>query len=604
MADRYWVGNSGKWENTSSWSATDGGAGGASVPTSSDNVFFTSNSFTIADQVVDAYTSGSINGTDYYCANLTIEAGTLEFTINYLGQIDIEYKTYSYYSRLNWPVINIYGNLNVNSVTCHLGNIRMRKNGACTISGVDNCDIVNLFIGDYGSYPVYTNVTLEDGATLNVIELIQYENQFNFSNATINAFRFWGISYVGCKIYDTSGTSVINIREVSGHYYTATWAHVNFWRSTHPSDPICVVDLETTEINMTADQVEFDITNYTDGADENLKFGDVTLDPGSQIIFGFAGSVETPEDTVEFDSLTINVSEPLDITMISQISFLTGSIYGILNFANASDFVINGLSETNTLLLHADDPFLHPGTGETLIPQWTLNIASGTFAFEHTTIEGCIVTGGATFTIDSTVINGKNNVGIDFGDVPVITTEAVTDITNLGCIANGTLVSSETKCYERGFYFTLGTTGTPTSDSLKVSETDLDGFSAEAFDLAITGLGIFYPNRSYRVMAYARNNAGYGYGNVVTLTPAAVYSYVTPLAYVGAYNIDTWWQTYNANFTALNDTYLKLSGLLDVAASGVTDGQILIYRTATGKWTPYTPVFKTKIRNKPLQFKE
>lgn len=46
MADRYWVGGAGTWNatNTTNWSATSGGAGGASVPTSADNVFFNGSS--------------------------------------------------------------------------------------------------------------------------------------------------------------------------------------------------------------------------------------------------------------------------------------------------------------------------------------------------------------------------------------------------------------------------------------------------------------------------------------------------------------------------------------------------------------------------------
>lgn len=44
MADRYWVGGAGTWDatTTTNWSATSGGAGGASAPTSADNVFFNS----------------------------------------------------------------------------------------------------------------------------------------------------------------------------------------------------------------------------------------------------------------------------------------------------------------------------------------------------------------------------------------------------------------------------------------------------------------------------------------------------------------------------------------------------------------------------------
>lgn len=46
MAARYWVGGSGTWDatTTTNWSATDGGAGGASAPTSADNVIFNLNS--------------------------------------------------------------------------------------------------------------------------------------------------------------------------------------------------------------------------------------------------------------------------------------------------------------------------------------------------------------------------------------------------------------------------------------------------------------------------------------------------------------------------------------------------------------------------------
>lgn len=42
MPDRYWVGGTANWDATAGtkWAATSGGAGGASVPTSNDNVFF------------------------------------------------------------------------------------------------------------------------------------------------------------------------------------------------------------------------------------------------------------------------------------------------------------------------------------------------------------------------------------------------------------------------------------------------------------------------------------------------------------------------------------------------------------------------------------
>lgn len=77
MADRYWVGGSGSWNSTAKWSATSGGASGASVPTASDNVFFDANSGTAHYTV-----TVTDNAT---CANLTFTPepidGVTEFVV-------------------------------------------------------------------------------------------------------------------------------------------------------------------------------------------------------------------------------------------------------------------------------------------------------------------------------------------------------------------------------------------------------------------------------------------------------------------------------------------------------------------------------------------
>lgn len=44
MANRYWVGGTGSWDDTAHWSATSGGSSGASAPSSSDSVYFDANS--------------------------------------------------------------------------------------------------------------------------------------------------------------------------------------------------------------------------------------------------------------------------------------------------------------------------------------------------------------------------------------------------------------------------------------------------------------------------------------------------------------------------------------------------------------------------------
>lgn len=80
MADRYWVGGTGTWNTTSTtnWSASSGGASGASVPTVADNVFF--------DQA-GTYTvtmTGALA-----CLDITVSAGTVTFVDGTTPTLDV-----------------------------------------------------------------------------------------------------------------------------------------------------------------------------------------------------------------------------------------------------------------------------------------------------------------------------------------------------------------------------------------------------------------------------------------------------------------------------------------------------------------------------------
>lgn len=86
MADRYWVGGAGTWDATSTtnWSASSGGTSGASVPTSSDSVFF--------DQA-GTYTvtlSGALNCLDFTVSNGTVTFSGTPTTLYVYGSIDFK----------------------------------------------------------------------------------------------------------------------------------------------------------------------------------------------------------------------------------------------------------------------------------------------------------------------------------------------------------------------------------------------------------------------------------------------------------------------------------------------------------------------------------
>jgi hypothetical protein len=80
MANRYWVGGTGNWDSTTTtnWSATSGGSGGASVPTSSDSVTFDSASN------ATAYTVTVTSVTNPPCSDLSI-AGPASGNLTFAG---------------------------------------------------------------------------------------------------------------------------------------------------------------------------------------------------------------------------------------------------------------------------------------------------------------------------------------------------------------------------------------------------------------------------------------------------------------------------------------------------------------------------------------
>lgn len=64
MASRFWVGGAGKWTDTSHWSTTSGGAGGAAVPTSADDVFVNSASGSVTSITSIAGSAKSVTWTN------------------------------------------------------------------------------------------------------------------------------------------------------------------------------------------------------------------------------------------------------------------------------------------------------------------------------------------------------------------------------------------------------------------------------------------------------------------------------------------------------------------------------------------------------------
>lgn len=92
VLNRYWVGDSGDWNDISHWSTSSGGPSGAEIPTSASNVTFDENSFTTDSQTV------SLSG-NCYCKTFDCS------TINNLITLDFIETSY----------LNIYENITTSS---------------------------------------------------------------------------------------------------------------------------------------------------------------------------------------------------------------------------------------------------------------------------------------------------------------------------------------------------------------------------------------------------------------------------------------------------------------------------------------------------------
>lgn len=299
MADRYWVGGTGTWDgtNTANWSASSGGASGASIPTASDNVFFDANSNT---------------GTGAFTVTLaTTTANCLNFdTTGVDGAMTL--------ARSGTIRLHVYGSFTVTS------NFTMATTTAQTrfyhTSGVNiittngvvmDCPFAFLTAG--GSWQLQDNftttstqsVTLTDG-TLNLNGKILTTGIFNSSNANARTLAF-GTG----KIVLTGSGTFWNITATTNLTITGT----PVVDANYAGAVACTLAHYAT---LEAQAISFNITagTYT-----------LTISTSYFIDFdltGFAGVLTTSGTSLIYGNLTLSSG------------MTTGSSIGILTFAATS----------------------------------------------------------------------------------------------------------------------------------------------------------------------------------------------------------------------------------------------------------------------------
>lgn len=236
MADRYWVGGSGTWDatTTTNWSATSGGAGGASAPTSVDNAIF--------DSASNATLYTVTVGINAVCNDLTAAGpltGNVTFSLGATARLDCYGSMTLPSTGLTWTAtspaqITFRSTATGKTITTNgvsLSNANIFFNGvgggwtlgsALSYGGNNAFDVVNgtFNTGNYnitgGIFRVITAGTKIINLGSSTLALINTGNSLNFSqttgltfNAGTSQINFSGSTFTGGNqiFYDVSFTS-------------------------------------------------------------------------------------------------------------------------------------------------------------------------------------------------------------------------------------------------------------------------------------------------------------------------------------------------------------------------------------------------------------
>lgn len=316
MADRYWVGGSAAWDGTAllKWSTTSGGLGGAALPTTADDVFFTN--LSTGNCIISAGNTGakSINCTGF--------AGTISGTagLTVAGSVTlVAGMSFSYVG-----TITITGTGTLTTAGKGLGSITINGSGiTVTLGGALNAGIITLSQGTFNAniYNVTCSILSSSNSNIRTITMgsglwtlsgtgtiwntaVTTNLTFNKNTANIllsststlgRTFSAGGLSFNKLTIGGATGTSVFNLAGTptfSELASTKTVAHtirftasasnmtVNTWSVTGTVGNIVTVDSNTV-----GTQRNFNLTNVTSGIDY-LSVTDIAVNQANRFYVG------------------------------------------------------------------------------------------------------------------------------------------------------------------------------------------------------------------------------------------------------------------------------------------------------------------------------
>jgi len=473
MADRYWVGGTGNWDNTAKWSTTSGGAGGASVPVAADAVIFNTNSNSSTADFTVSFPTGVVA----VCASITCSSSSvLDSTA-----------TFDFLSSTG--TLTVSGNLTVNGATSNDG-ILFAGTGASTVS-------VGGIIHNSGAFGLTGSGTITSVFySSRPASQISWRFLFMGTSGLIkitqtgtttpwDAFTGTGLNLTtyGNGIVEFTGALASGNTRTVVHIPTNSSTGVGFKVSGGVSGSSTVF---TAGSSQTMDSLEFTtgyagswLNSVIDIVGSLTLSSTMSVSSGSSLVLmrGASGTIITAGKTCDFP-MQIQTGTYLlgDALTLGSTRTLTHS-GGTFN-ANGFNVTVGGFSSTST-----NTRSLLMGTGT-----WTL-LGTGTVWNLATTTGLTFTKSTANIILSDTSVTARTFAGggLTYNNITIGGSTGISTLTLTGSNTFNTFASTKTVAHT--ILFTAGTTTTVTSWTIT-------GTVGNVVTLGVSGSGTFTLTRT------------------------------------------------------------------------------------------------------------
>ena len=228
MANRYWVGGTGSWDATTThWSATSGGASGASVPTSVDDVFFDtlSNATLYTCTLTTSPVCRSVSVVGPATGNVTI-AGATNWVVYGSVTIAATGVTWTYSSNIFFTASTTGFTVTTNGVSLAGGLVFQGTGSGYTLGSALTCSGAITFSAGTFSTANF-NITTTNNFTLTGASA----RTLNLGSSAISCASWSALGATNLTV--NAGTSTITVTGASGTFNGGGLTYYNVTKATN-----------------------------------------------------------------------------------------------------------------------------------------------------------------------------------------------------------------------------------------------------------------------------------------------------------------------------------------------------------------------------------